>query len=52
MYVVTVACFMDKRGEGMRIILDYSERLSRRTPEYRLIGETALVLTILAPSGK
>ena len=43
--------FMDKRGEGVRIILDYSERLSGRTPEYRLIGETELVLTIFAPTG-
>ena len=42
--------FMDKRGEGVRIILDYSERLSGITPVYRLIGETELVLTIFAPT--
>ena len=40
---------MDKRGEGVRIILDNSERLSGKTPEYRLIDEAELVLTIYAP---
>lgn len=39
---------MDKRGEGVRIILDNSERLSGKLPEYRLIGESELVLTIWA----
>ena len=39
---------MDKRGEGVRIIMDNSERLSGRLPEYRLIGESELVLTIWA----
>ena len=37
---------MDKRGEGVSIILDASERLSGRRPEYRLIDESELVLTI------
>ena len=31
-----------------RIIMDNSERLSGRLPEYRLIGESELVLTIWA----
>ena len=39
---------MDRRGEGVRIILDNSERLSGRLPEYRLVGETELMLTIHA----
>ena len=39
---------MDKRGEGVRIILDNSERISGRSPEYRLIGESELLLTIWA----
>ena len=37
---------MDKRGEGVRIIMDNSERLSGKLPEYRLIGESELILTI------
>ena len=42
---------MEKRGEGVPIILDNSERLSGRTPEYRLIGEAELLLTIHAAGG-
>ena len=41
---------MDKRGEGVRIILDNSQLLSGREPEYRLIGDAELLLTIYAPS--
>lgn len=37
---------MEKRGEGVPIILDHSERLSGRTPEYRLIGDAELLLVI------
>ena len=37
---------MDKRGEGVRIILDNSQQLSGREPEYRLVGEAELLLTI------
>lgn len=37
---------MDKRGEGVRIILDNSKLLSGREPEYRLIGDAELLLTI------
>ena len=39
---------MDTRGEGVRIIMDNSERLSGKLPEYRLIGESELMLTIWA----
>ena len=39
---------MYKRGEGVYIIINNSERLSGRLPEYRLIGESELVLTIWA----
>jgi ATP-dependent DNA helicase RecG len=39
---------MDKRGEGVPIILSVSEKLSGRLPEYRLIDDTELLLTIFA----
>ncbi len=39
---------MDKRGEGVKIILDRSERLSGKVPEYRLLDESELLLTIYA----
>ena len=39
---------MEKRGEGVPIILDSSERLSGRAPEYRLIDDAELLLTIFA----
>ena len=39
---------MDKRGEGVRLILDNSRGLSGREPEYRLIGDAELLLTIHA----
>jgi len=41
---------MDRRGEGVRIILDSGQRLSGRMPEYRLIGDTELLLTIYGAS--
>lgn len=41
---------MDKRGEGVPIILDRSEALAGRAPEYRLIDEAELELTIFAAS--
>lgn len=43
--------FMEKRGEGVRIILENSERLSGRLPEYRLIDDAELLLTIYAAGG-
>ncbi|MDR1580785.1 MAG: putative DNA binding domain-containing protein [Synergistaceae bacterium] len=39
---------MDKRGEGVPIILAESEKLSGRRPEYRLIDDAELMLTIYA----
>ena len=39
---------MDKRGEGVGIVLDNSERLSGKKPEYRMIGAGQLLLTIYA----
>ena len=39
---------MDRRGEGVRIILDRSEALSSRRPDYRLIDDAELLLTIWA----
>ncbi len=39
---------MDKRGEGVPIILSRSEQLSGQAPEYRLIDESELLLTIYA----
>jgi len=37
---------MDKRGEGVSIILEASERLTGRRPEYRLNDDSELMLTI------
>ena len=39
---------MDRRGEGVRVILDNSERLSGKTPTYRMLGDAELLLTIYA----
>jgi ATP-dependent DNA helicase RecG len=39
---------MDKRGEGVPIILTESERLSGIKPEYQLIDDSELLLTIYA----
>jgi hypothetical protein len=39
---------MDKRGEGVPIILSRSLELSSKTPEYRLIDDSELLLTIFA----
>ncbi len=39
---------MDKRGEGVPIIFSESEKLSGRLPEYRLIDDSELMLTIFA----
>lgn len=37
---------MDRRGEGVPLILERSERLSGRRPEYRLIDDQELLLII------
>ncbi|MBI2567472.1 MAG: hypothetical protein HYV63_10610 [Candidatus Schekmanbacteria bacterium] len=39
---------MDKRGEGVAIILDRSERLSGRRPDFRMFDDAELLLTIWA----
>ena len=39
---------MDRRGEGVYIILSKSEELSGKKPEYRMIDESELLLTIYA----
>jgi predicted HTH transcriptional regulator len=39
---------MDKRGEGVPIILDESEKLSGKSPVYQLIDDTELMLTIFS----
>ncbi len=41
---------MDRRGEGVPIILTESERLSGKRPVYNLIDDTELLLTIFAHS--
>ena len=41
---------MDKRGEGVPIILSNSARLSGKEPEFRLLDEAELLLTIYAAS--
>lgn len=42
------ATIMDRRGEGVAIILERSERLSGRRPVYELSDESELRLTICA----
>jgi predicted HTH transcriptional regulator len=42
------SAMMDRRGEGVPIILDRSQALSRRTPEYEVIDGEELRLTIWA----
>ncbi|MDR2581139.1 MAG: putative DNA binding domain-containing protein [Fibromonadaceae bacterium] len=39
---------MDKRGEGVPIILSESQKLSSRLPEYQLIDDSELKLTLFA----
>ncbi len=38
--------YMEKRGDGVPIIMDESERLSGKNPVYRLIDDSELLLTI------
>lgn len=39
---------MDKRGEGVSIILSNSEQLSGKRPQYRMVDDSELLLTIYA----
>lgn len=40
--------YMEKRGDGVPLILRRSEELSGKKPEYKLIGDSELLLTIFA----
>lgn len=42
---------MDARGEGVRVMLENSQRLAGREPEYRRIDDAELLLTIHAARG-
>ena len=42
------SAMMDKRGEGVQIILEQSEKLSGKRPEYRLVDDSELLLIIPA----
>ncbi|WP_420233844.1 ATP-binding protein [Pseudomonas sp. ABY48] len=42
------SAMMDKRGEGVQIILDTSERLSSKRPVFSLVDESELLLVIPA----
>lgn len=46
--LTTRSAMMDKRGEGVQIILEQSERLSGKRPIYRLVDESELLLVIPA----
>lgn len=46
----TRTTLMDRRGEGVAILLERSEKLSGRRPVYALIDESELRLTIFAAS--
>ena len=40
--------FMDRRGEGVSLILDRSEALSGKKPSYELIADQEVCLTVWA----
>lgn len=42
--------YMEKRGEGVPIIIDESEKLSGKKPVFRLIDDSELLLTIFSGS--
>jgi hypothetical protein len=41
---------MDRRGEGVGVILSESEEMSGRWPVYRLFDESELLLTVYGAS--
>ncbi len=45
------SAMMDKRGEGVQLIISRTEKLSGQTPVFRLIDESELLLTIPAVRG-
>jgi len=48
--VVGRVTLMDRRGEGVAILLERGEKLSGRRPVYALIDDSELELTIFAAS--
>ena len=44
--------YMEKRGDGVPIILRESESISGRRPEYRLLDDSELLLTIFTAPAK
>ena len=40
--------FMDRRGEGVPLVLERSEAISGRRPEYRVLDDAEMELTIFA----
>lgn len=46
------SAMMDRRGEGVAIILERSERLSGRQPVYELLDESELRLTVFAATSE
>jgi len=40
--------YMEKRGDGVKIILDESEKLSGKKPVYQLIDDSELLLTVFS----
>ena len=42
--------FLERRGEGVRIIYNESERLSGQIPVYQMIGEELKLTIFAAPS--
>lgn len=44
------ACIMDKRGKGVTLILNRSEALSGKRPEYRMLDSSELRVTIYGAS--
>ncbi len=47
-FETTRRTMMDRRGEGVGMILRRSEDHSGRRPEYRIVGESEVILTIFA----
>lgn len=42
---------MDRRGEGVPIIIEESEKLSGKKPQYRILDDSELMLTIFSAPG-
>ncbi|MYJ45456.1 MAG: hypothetical protein F4069_09060, partial [Rhodothermaceae bacterium] len=44
--------YMEKRGDGVRIIMEESETLSGKRPVYKLIDDSELLLTIYSAKAR